>query len=72
MEHLLLNIFHDIFKYMIFQRCQKALLWSKRSINELFLGSPLTVFGTPERVFGKKKSSEDCILQRVIGQWKAN
>ena len=23
------SIFHNIFKYMIFQRCQKALLWSK-------------------------------------------
>ena len=33
MEHLLqkskCSIFHNIFKYMIFQRCQKALLWSK-------------------------------------------
>ena len=23
------SIFHNIFKYMIFQRCEKALLWSK-------------------------------------------
>ena len=33
MEHLLqmskCSIFHNIFKYMIFQRRQKALLWSK-------------------------------------------
>ena len=33
MEHLLQKskcfIFHNIFKYMIFQRRQKALLWSK-------------------------------------------
>ena len=33
MEHLLQKskcfIFHNIFKYMIFQRCQKALLWGK-------------------------------------------
>ena len=33
MEHLLFwskySIFHNIFKYMIFQRCPKALLWSK-------------------------------------------
>ena len=33
MEHLLQkskrSIFHNIFKYMIFQRRQKALLWSK-------------------------------------------
>ena len=27
------SIFHNIFKYMIFQRCQKALLWSK-GLNE--------------------------------------
>ena len=37
MEHLLLkskcSIFHNIFKYMIFQRHQKALLWSKGLIN---------------------------------------
>ena len=24
------SIFHNIFKYMIFQRCLKELLWSKR------------------------------------------
>ena len=33
MEHLLqkskCSIFHNIFIHMIFQRCQKALLWSK-------------------------------------------
>ena len=33
MEHLLLkskcSIFHNIFKYLIFQRHQKALLWNK-------------------------------------------
>ena len=33
MEHLLpkskCSIFHKIFKYMVFQRRQKALLWSK-------------------------------------------
>ena len=33
MGHLLFwskcSIFHNIFKYMIFQRCQKVLLWSK-------------------------------------------
>ena len=33
MEHLLqkskCSMFHNIFKYVIFQRCQKALLWSK-------------------------------------------
>ena len=30
MEHLLLSsIFHNIFKYVVFQRCQKALLWSE-------------------------------------------
>ena len=34
MEHLLqkskCHIFHNIFKYMIFQKRQKALVWSKR------------------------------------------
>ena len=34
MEHLLFgskcSLFLNIFKYMIFQRCQGALLWSKR------------------------------------------
>ena len=33
MEHLLqkskCSIFHNILKYMVFQMCQKALLWSK-------------------------------------------
>ena len=33
MEHLFqkskCSIFHNIFKYMIFQRLQKALIWSK-------------------------------------------
>ena len=42
MEHLLLwskcSIFHNIFKYMIFQRRQKALQWSKGlSITHLFI-----------------------------------
>ena len=36
MEHLLqwskCLIFHDIFKYIIFQRCQKALSWGKAGI----------------------------------------
>ena len=27
--------FHDIFKYIVFQRCQKALLWNKGLINQL-------------------------------------
>ena len=29
-KSLLVSIFHNIFKYMIFQRRQKALIWSKR------------------------------------------
>ena len=40
MEHLLFwskcSIFHNSFKYMIFQRCQKVLLWSKR-VNNFYL-----------------------------------
>ena len=38
MEHLLqkskCSIFHNIFRYVIFQRHQKAFLWSKLSIVE--------------------------------------
>ena len=41
MEHLLqkskCSIFHNIFKYMIFQRHQKALLWSKGLSRNQFL-----------------------------------
>ena len=37
MDHLLLSstyaIFHNIFKNLVFQRCQKALLWSKGLVN---------------------------------------
>ena len=39
MEHLLqkskCSIFHNIFKYMIFQRCQNAWLWSKGLMDTL-------------------------------------
>ena len=47
MEHLILkgkcSLFHNIFKYKIFQRHQKALLWSK-GLKESKLNYPILAF----------------------------
>ena len=55
MEHLLemskCTIFHNIFKYMIFQRPQNAILWSKWLINfYLFILDDETVYIHKERI----------------------
>ena len=76
MEHLLqkskCSIFHNIFKYMIFQRCQKALLWSKGlSGFSIFLTNYLcfkmTVFGCTTSM-----TTDHVILTRSIQSQSAS
>ena len=68
MEHLLqkskCSIFHNIFKYMIFQRRKKALLWSRglRERNTVIFGNynlwPLNIYNVLSQVY--------CINQKKL------